>query len=132
VAKIKRPPEPSEFQIQCNIFSWAEIMSARYPELALLNASMNGALIQGPLKWQIIKNLQKSGCMVRGWPDLGLPISRCGYHALYIELKKEGEKPSEDQKRILRLLAAHQNYACVCEGEAATKRIILNYLQGEL
>lgn len=32
----------SEHQEQCIIFEWAKIMSSQYPELKLLNASLNG------------------------------------------------------------------------------------------
>ena len=141
---INKPPEPSEFQIQCNVFKWAEIMAVVWPELKLLKASMNGLWIPNTdpsikksvikrFKWKIIALLKKCGCLRSGWPDIQLPIPRCGYHGLFIELKRaKGGKVSEAQSWFLKELSKHGNYTCVCEGEKATKRIILSYLKGEL
>jgi len=145
IKKLHKPPEPTEFQIQCNIFSWARVMEYEYPELKLLVASMNGAWIPNAdpkikgtgvitqFKWRTIALLKKCGCLRPGWPDIQLPVSRGGYHGLFIELKRDnGGDLSQEQKDMIRELFRHGHYACVCHGEAATKRIILSYLEGEL
>jgi len=119
-------------------------MSVVWPELELLKASMNGVWIPNSdpsinksvirrFKWKLIALLKKCGCLHPGWPDIQLPVSRCGYHGLFIEQKRsKGGKVSDDQRRVLKELLKHGNYACVCEGESATKRIILSYLKGEM
>lgn len=141
---MKRPPELSEFQIQCNIFKWAEIMSVYWPELRLLKASMNGVWIPNSdpsikksvikrFKWKIIALLKKCGCLRSGWPDIQLPIPRSGYHGLFIELKRsKGGRLSDDQRWYLRELSKHGNLAVIAKGENAAKKIILDYLAGNI
>jgi VRR-NUC domain len=142
--KLKRPPEPSEYSQQCNIVKFCNLMAPQYPDLELINASMNGLWIPNThpgiknsiiekFKWKIIKILKACGCLRKGFPDLNLPVPRKHYHGLYIELKKEsGKGPSEDQKWWIRQLTKKGYYACVCIGENAAKRILIQYLNEEL
>ena len=92
--KTIRLPQQKEYDIQCNIFLWAQLLAIReYPELELLNASLNGVR----LTIGQAKKVKKSG-MRKGYPDLFLPVARGGYHGLYVELKrKKGGKVSDAQ-----------------------------------
>lgn len=146
MAKIKnlmKPPEPSEYSQQCNVVKFCAIMSAQYPPLKLINASMNGLWIPNThpgiknkiienFKWRIIATLKLTGCLRKGFPDLNLPVASGKWHGLYIELKKESGEPSEEQKWWLRQLTHQGYYACVCKGENAAKRVLIQYLLGEL
>lgn len=47
-----------------------------------------------------------------GVPDLFLPVARGGHHGMFIELKVESNKPSEDQRAWMDVLRG-QGYHCV-------------------
>lgn len=120
--------EPSEHKQQCIIFAWAEIIAITYPELRLLNGSLNGVrLTPGQAK------KARDAGMKRGYPDIQLPVARGGYHGLYIELKKErGSYPTPDQKQWIRDLNDQDYYACVARGSEAAMDIIMKYLNEQL
>ena len=88
-------PCPSEEQEQKAVFSWAEWMSNRIPELQLLFHIPNGGL-----RSKTEAKRMKSAGVKPGVPDLFLPVARAGYHGLFIELKrKKGGRLSEEQKQ---------------------------------
>lgn len=64
-----------------------------------------------------------------GVPDLVLPVSRGGYHGLYIELKVGKNKPTKEQKEWLEALKQEGYYATWCVGSEAAIKIIEEYLQ---
>ena len=91
-----------EFNIQKQIFEWANMSIRKYPELKLLNASLNGVKLTS----KVAGARAKQGGMKKGFPDLFLPVARKGHHGLFIELKrnsKEALKISQgiDFKRCL-------------------------------
>ena len=52
--------------------------------------------------------------MRSGFPDLFIPLVRCGFHGFFIEMKVGYNKPTENQKRWLTALTK-EGYACtVC------------------
>ena len=123
-------PIRSEYQEQCAIFEFAQIMIAtnQYPELVLLNGSLNGVR----LNIGQAKKAKNTG-MKRGYPDIFLPVSRGGYHGLFIELKKvKGGVLSSYQKDWLTDLRDQGYYACVCRGTDAAKRLLVKYLNDEV
>lgn len=84
----------SEYDEQVFIFQWAALHETVCPEIALLHAIPNGAVLAGRGKgWNI---LRASGAK-KGVPDMCLPVARHGYNGLYIELKFGDNKPSEEQ-----------------------------------
>ena len=93
-----------EEEDQARLFEWAKLMSNKYPELKLLNASLSGVR----LKPGQAKKAKKLG-MVRGFPDIFLPVVIPGkYAGLFIELKREkGGKLTREQKAWLNALSAH-------------------------
>ena len=72
-----------EEQEQAALFEWARWAQGNYPELRLLNASLSGVCL---LPGQARK--AKVSGMVRGFPDIFLPVKRAGYGGLFIELKR--------------------------------------------
>lgn len=65
--------------------------------------------------------------MKKGFPDLFFPISRSGYHGLFIEMKYGKGKLTDDQKEWLGRLIDN-GYACyVCYSADEAIRIIKNY-----
>lgn len=125
--KIKNKKEiiPYEFWEQCKLFEWAEEEKGRYPELRLLNGSLNGVkLTEG----QSMK-CKRTG-MRKGWPDVNLPVARGKYHGLYIELKRrKGGVVSDIQREILGLLQDQGHLVHVCKGYREAVHIILEYLK---
>jgi len=94
---------------QCAVIQWAALMERQHPELALLFAIPNG----GSRHRIEAFNLKRSGVRP-GVPDLCLPVSRQGYHALYIEMKSIKGKVSLKQEGLITQLRVHGNYAEVC------------------
>jgi len=122
--KIMRPPQPKEAEIQRSIFLWANIEAKHYPELELLNASLNGVR----LTIGQAKKAKNSG-MRKGYPDLFLPVARGGYHGLYVELKrKKGGKVSDAQMWWLERLELQGYFSAVCRGYDEAVETIINYL----
>lgn len=120
-----------ESEIQSKLIKWAEEYSAVYPELKLLNASLNG--IQTAPK---IKKMMYSQGMKKGYPDLFLPVARTigekVYHGLFIELKSEGGEPKKEQIWWNEQLNEQGYVAVFCYGIEEAKKIICDYLQRRL
>lgn len=116
----------TEAQEQEAIFAWAAIMERRYPELRLLHHIPNGGS-RHPIE---AARLKKQGVKA-GMPDICLPVSRNGYNALYIELKRKGGRVSERQQEMMMLLTEYGNMAIVCYGTEQAVECIVDYLRGE-
>ena len=72
--------------------------------------------------------LKKQG-MKRGRPDIEILIPNEHYHGLFIEMKRvKHGKVSEDQKKILATLNAHNYKAVVCFGWEEARQVTLDYL----
>jgi hypothetical protein len=120
--------EPSEHDQQAHIFEYAELLSGQYPELRLLNGSLNGVKLT---IGQAVK-AKKAG-MKRGYPDIFLPVPRGQYHGLFIELKrKHSGQVSKEQKAWLEKLSGQGYYATVCKGADKAKVVIIRYLNNEI
>ena len=96
----------SEHEEQCEVIRWRDAHSLWWPgELELLHAIPNGG------KRNIITavKLKREGVLA-GIPDLMLPVARYDsweakvYHGLYIEMKKNGGRPTISQKLKLTML----------------------------
>ncbi|MDE7389628.1 MAG: VRR-NUC domain-containing protein, partial [Lachnospiraceae bacterium] len=92
----------TEAQHQTQVFKWALQPAVRraYPELKLLHHIPNGGK-RDPIE---AKHLKEQG-VKSGVPDLHLPVARGGYHGLYIEMKTETGRASQNQKWWLEQLA---------------------------
>jgi hypothetical protein len=112
---------------QAAIFEWAEYEKRKYPELELLYHVPNG----GKRDAKTAAILKRCGVKA-GVPDLVLPVARCGYHGLYIELKVGKNRTSKNQDRWLENLNAQGYKAVVCYGFNETTNMILRYLEGEI
>lgn len=100
----RHPGEPEhELQVAC-----VSEFRLRHPELAdLLIAIPNG----GHRNVVTASKLKAEG-VVSGVPDLMLCVPRGKYHGMFIEMKNgHKNQPSENQKRMMRLLSA-QGYYC--------------------
>lgn len=66
-----------------------------------------------------------------GFPDLFVPRARGKYHGLFIEMKYDDGKLSEDQKKWIRTLREEGYAACACYGFDEAVRAIECYLRKE-
>jgi len=115
-----------EHEHQKALFVWAGIQQVKYPELRLLFAIPNG----GHRHPAVAAKLKAEGVKA-GIPDVCLPVARCGYHGLYVELKKpKGGKTSPDQHRWASDLGEQGYRAVVAYGWVMASQIITNYLEG--
>jgi hypothetical protein len=99
----------------------------KYPVLKLLYHIPNERQCS-PVQGRLLKLLGvKSGV-----PDLHLPASRGGYHGLYIEMKADKGKVSENQSWWIEELEA-QGYKCaVCRGYEEAIKVLEDYLCGRV
>ena len=72
-------------------------------------------------------NLKRAG-MKPGVPDICIPISSSGYHALYIELKSPKGVVSEAQKYWIGELNGKNNLAKVCYSAREAIQLVAHYL----
>ena len=122
---MKTLPEPDEWRQQATIFEWAETMLYKYPELWLLNGSLNG------VRLSIGQAVKAKRCgMKKGYPDIALNVARKGYHGLFVELKKrKGGVVSREQQEWLDRLSTQGYFAVVCRGYDAAVKTIEDYLK---
>lgn len=137
-SKVRNQLRPSEHEEQVTVIQWAELQCNKYPELECLYAIPNGG------NWQRKPFITKSGKKLpplpavklkreglrRGFPDLCLPVARCGYHALYIEMKVGDNKLSPEQKDWSERLQRQGNFVVTCYGADEAIQVITHYLKG--
>ena len=114
-----------EHEEQVKLFKWTADAVGRYPELALLFAVPNGGR-----RDKVTGARLKAEGVKAGVPDVWLPVARCGFHGLVIELKAGDGRPSPAQKAWLKALDEQGMLAVVCRGAAAAKRVLWQYLEG--
>lgn len=76
-------------------------------------------------------NLKRQGVKA-GVPDLCIPVARCGYHGLYVEMKAPKGRVSERQAEWIALLREQGYAAYVCHGAGNAIALIDLYMGGGL
>ena len=115
----------SERQHQQAVMKWARQPSIRkrWPELALLhhikNETTGGAAEVAADKAMGVK---------KGVPDLCLPVTRGGFHGLYIEMKTPSGRASDAQRWWVTRLTEQGYRAVVCHGYDAAVAELCWYL----
>lgn len=64
-----------------------------------------------------------------GVPDVCLPTAHGGYIGLYIEMKVEPNRPTENQKKWLRALREAGHMVAVCYSWDEARKLIEEYLR---
>lgn len=122
-----RLPAPREDADQIALVQWARLQEGAHPELHWFYHIENEGK-RTPAQGARAKALG----LKAGVADFCLPCARGGFHALYIELKREaGGRVSAEQRRFLADMRAENNCAVVCRGFDAAREEILAYLRGE-
>lgn len=91
-------------------FDWVNVRSGNYPILAtnIFSVPNAGKRTYGALKYYLSEGLRS------GVPDILVAIPVHPYHGFFIEMKRQGNKPSPDQLRVLSNLSAAGYRTAVC------------------
>lgn len=118
---------PSEHSEQVALMEWATLVRSQRPELDFLYAVPNGGFRQPATA----RKLKAEG-VKPGVPDLCLPVSRSGFHGLYLEMKATDGRLSEIQVRWLTALRSNGYAACVAYSFDQARQILVDYLEDRL
>ena len=117
---------PSESAEQVALMQIVAIHEIKWPELEMLFHIPNG----GDRHPAVASKMKAEG-VKKGVPDLCLPVARCGYHGLFIELKRQkGGTISPEQKAWIQALNGQGYRAEVCKGAAEAWDVIQEYMRG--
>jgi len=108
---------------QTMLFRWAEAAVVVLPELGLMYAVPNG----GKRDPVTAAKLKQEGVKA-GVPDICLPVPRCGWAALYVEMKVPKGRVMPDQANWMEQLQREGNLALPCFGWQSARRTIAEYL----
>lgn len=113
----------SESQIQQSCIRWFQLT---HPQLWKDGVLFHVANERKCTQWQG-KKLKLEG-VVKGVADLCLALSRHGYNALYIEMKKPGNYQSPEQKQWQAGVERHGNKYIVCKSQDEFVKAITEYI----
>lgn len=110
----------TEAQAQRCVIKWSQQPSIRrkWPELKYLLHIANER--KDPKEISMLAALG----VKKGVPDLFLPVSRGQYHGLWIEMKNETGRASDEQKWWIAELNAQGYFAEICHGWESAVRVI--------
>ena len=115
-----KPPVPLEHDIQV---LFVRLVSALGRPLdvsfAIPNAAKRSPMLMGRLKREGFR---------KGIPDWCLPVPRGPYNALWIEFKRPGGKPTEEQQEMLARLAEEGSATHIVDDAAKGLEIVREYL----
>jgi hypothetical protein len=111
--------ELKEFQHQQAFNKFMELL----PNI-LWSASISGVNLPKPTAVKI-----KSMGYKRGLPDIMIFEPRGGYHGLFIEMKRKGGKPTEEQKWFIEELNRRGYKAVICYGFQEAIEVVEEYLK---
>lgn len=119
----------NEDKEQMYLIKWTQQPAIRkaYPCLKLLFHIPNERKCT-PQQGKILKLMG----VKKGVPDLFLPVACGKYSGLWIEMKAEGGKASEEQLWWKSELAEQGYCAIICYGWAMASKVISDYLEGNL
>jgi VRR-NUC domain len=83
---------------QAQVIEWSRwaYKTGKYPMLNMLHCSLNGVKLSATQA-----RIAKAQGMLSGVPDLFLPLPKNGHHGLYIEMKSEKGRFTENQQWFL-------------------------------
>lgn len=116
----------TETQEQATLFKWAALQYIRqqYPELKYLFHIKNETT-EGPARVAVDRAMG----VKKGVPDLFLPVPRGSFHGLWIEMKTEKGRASEEQKWWLKEMIDQGYAAVVCYGWKNARDELIWYLK---
>ena len=116
---------PTEEEEQAVVIRWCQLFEGHWPELRLIYHIPN----EGKRSARA-GAMQKAVGLKSGVSDLCLPVARCGYHGLYIEMKAMDGKTTEKQQDFLTAVREQGYFSCACWGADAAIEVIEKYMRG--
>ncbi len=113
-----------ESKEQASLIQWARLSINKYPELVYLHCSLNSVQLSS-----IQDKIAKSQGMIKGIPDLFLPVRRGTYSGLYIEMKIKGNELTLEQEKFLSYVESQGYCVDVCYNWIEAKNTLINYLE---
>ena len=116
----------TEHAHQTALFCWAALPDQQraYPELSLMFAIPNG----GERNKIVAGNLKAEGVKA-GVLDIFLPVSRGGFHGLFIEMKVKPNKPTKEQQDFQTAVELQGYATSVCYSWVEAAMRIERYMQ---
>ena len=118
----------SEHAEQVAVIYWCFHNTANHPELDLIFAIPNGAMLGGGRIGAIRMHALKAEGLRPGVSDLFLPAAHKGFHGLFIELKTHKGTPSDNQLEFIANVSKQGYYAIVCYGASEAIDILEWYV----
>lgn len=117
----------SESQAQRLVFDWANWQKSKYPQLKAMYHAAN----EGKRSRIAGAELKRQG-MKPGVCDICLPYASGKYNNLYVELKVDKNKATEDQLKFIDAINAIGGKAVIAYGSEAAIQVITAYLEGNI
>lgn len=117
--KVRKAPTQWEHALQVGCLRWLHL---QYPNV-IVWATPNGA-------WCGIKQATKLKAegMVKGVPDLQIPMARKGFHGLFIEMKNGKKGVVSDEQHDMMVRLRNEGYQCaVCRSLDDFMNIVNDY-----
>lgn len=114
-----------EQEQQIAVVQWAKLQECVYPPLRWLHHIPNGG---GRSKAE--GGILKAMGVKRGICDLFLPCARGGYHGLYIEMKTQSGRASDEQDRFISFAQKEGYCVYICRSAAEAIEKIKKYIGG--
>ena len=121
----------TEHAEQVTVIDWCFAMTRTYPELDLIFAIPNGAMLGGGRLGAIRANALKAEGLRPGVCDLFLPAPRGKWHGMFIEMKTQIGKLSDNQKEFIARVEEQGYYTAVCYGADEAIEQLKFYLQSK-
>lgn len=127
----------SEHEDQVALFDWVRTDGIRKaPELGLLMAIPNGAKLpykgKGKRRWSPEAQRLKAEGLHPGVPDIFLPVARCGYYGLWIEMKHGKNRLTDSQREFLPKLEKQGYQVIVCHSPLEAIYQLAQYLDFDI
>ncbi len=116
-----------ESKEQSSLIQWIKLSTKKYPDLAYLHCSLNGVKLSA-----IQANVAKSQGMIKGVPDLFLPLNNGIYSGIFIEMKYGKNKTTPEQDKFLAYVTTQGYYATVCYSWIEAKDELVKYLEAKI
>lgn len=117
----------SEAAEQIKVFEWAYWVKNKYPGIETMyhiaNEGKRSASNGAYMKRQGLKS---------GVSDICVPVARCGYNNLYIELKTRNNKATKEQLKFIELINRYGGKALVVYEADNAIEVIKAYFEGRI
>ncbi len=121
--KIRNIPHQNEHYEQVRVIQWARFMEQEYPCLRWLHSVPNGGY-----RNQSVAKYMKAEGVKAGVSDLFLPVSRCKFSGIYIEMKVAPNRLTRNQQHFLSFAIDNGFAGVVCYSADSAIETLEKYL----